>query len=102
MKTLKKVPVTYKLLGEEEYMPPKEEMEFGVIYVSIPYHTAIHICLCGTCGLQTVMPLNHDHITNRWGLVLKDDKISFIGSVGNYQFPCKSHYIITNSIANFV
>lgn len=37
-----------------------------------------------------------------WNLIEKNGKISFTPSVGNQQFPCGSHYIITNNIANFV
>jgi len=36
------------------------------------------------------------------GIKHEDGKVSFTPSVGNYQIPCKSHYIITKSVANFV
>lgn len=96
MKTIKQVEVTPVYL--EGYMPPDSEMEEGKIYISKQYGTTIHKCLCG-CGGKTVLPLDPVH-----GWVLKEngDKISFTPSVYNVGYDCKSHYIITNNIANFV
>lgn len=96
MKTIKKVEVSPKYMV---HIPEVSEMEQGVIYVSIPYKTANHLCLCG-CGQQTITPLND----NGWRFSMNhnDGKISLSPSIGNYQFECKSHYIITNSVANFV
>jgi hypothetical protein len=37
-----------------------------------------------------------------WHMTEKDGKVSFTPSIGNYQLPCKSHYIITKNKANFV
>lgn len=92
MKTLKQVEISYKKV---DLIP--EQMEQGVIYISDKYGVANHLCLCG-CGKQTVMPLG----VNEWNYTEDNGKISFSPSVGNYQFPCRSHYIITKSKANFV
>lgn len=100
MKTLKRVPCTLEIV--EEYIPAKEDMVQGVIYLSEKYHCAVHLCLCGECGIQTVMPLNTETRHSGWDYSIKNNKVSFLQSVGNYQFPCKSHYIIIDNVANFV
>lgn len=92
MKTIKKVDLIHEYV---ETMP--KVMQQGVLYISAKYHTAIHLCLCG-CGQQTVTPLNE----NGWSLFDVGNKITLTPSVGNYSFDCKSHYIITKSVANFV
>ena len=33
------------------------ELEEGVLYISIPYRTASHLCACG-CGERVVTPIN--------------------------------------------
>lgn len=97
MKTLKKVEI--EPIYVEGYMPPFETMDEGKIYISEEYETSTHRCLCG-CGEKTVLPL---HPVHGWNLIKHEDgKVSFTPSVGNYQIPCKSHYIITKSVANFV
>ena len=80
-------------------MPDKELMKECEVYISHRFRVAIHLCLCG-CKIQTVMPF--DKKERGWNLIEKNGKISFTPSVGNQQFPCGSHYIITNNIANFV
>lgn len=101
MKTIKKVPITHEFV---KFMPDYENFEEGKIYISKEFKVAIHRCLCG-CGEKTVMPI--DAIINGkdhgWKLIEENNgTISFTPSVGNYQIPCKSHYIITKSVANFV
>ena len=97
MKTIKKVPITPIYV---ERIPFMKDMEQGVCYISEKYAGAAHLCLCG-CGLEVYMGLKHELFPNHWKLVKeKDGTISFIGSVGNYQFPCKSHYIISKNVAN--
>lgn len=96
MKTIMKVEIEPVFV--EGYMPPFETMEEKKIYISEEYQTSIHKCLCG-CGEKTVMPLGN----GGWNLIKHDNgKISFTPSVGNYQFACRSHYIITKNVANFV
>lgn len=67
---------------------PKERKE-GVIYVSIPYATAVHNCLCG-CGLKVVTPIS----PVGWQLTYDGETISLRPSIGNWSFPCRSHYVI--------
>lgn len=94
MKTIKKVPITPVYVQD---MPRTNKMEQGKIYISEEYEIAIHLCLCG-CGLPTITPLKH----TGWELTDKGGKITMTPSLFNRQYPCKSHYIITNGVANFV
>lgn len=77
-----------------ETMPEADAMVDGVLYVSMKYELAIHLCACG-CGVQTVTPF-HDG-TSGWTLTNNDNKITLRPSIGNQQFPCKSHYWITDN-----
>ena len=92
MKTIKKVAIIPVFV---EQIP--EQIEHGKIYISEKYKCSVHLCLCG-CGMQTVLPIGKDG----WNMYKTDKGVSFTPSVGNFQYPCKSHYIITNNIANFV
>ena len=73
-----------------EFVP--RELRQGVLYVSIPYATVIHMCCCG-CGQQVVTPL----APSQWTLSFDGKSISLHPSVGNWNFPCKSHYWIRNN-----
>lgn len=95
MKTIKTVEVRPEYV---ELMPPYETFEEGKIYISLKYGVAIHRCLCG-CGEKTVTPISGPHA---WIFTDIDGKITLSPSIGNFQFPCKSHYIITKNKANFV
>lgn len=95
MKTKKRVEITFEKV---EFIPTKEEMKQDVIYISDKYKTSSHLCLCG-CGMETVTPL----ISGQWSYsVNTNDKLSMSPSVGNYNFPCNSHYIIYKGGGNFV
>ena len=81
-------------------MPPDEDMEHGVIYVSIPFQLAIHLCACGTCRQQTVTPLNLFPEDSRgWNYFVSGEQpdllVTLTPSIGNFQMPCKSHYYVT-------
>lgn len=76
-----------------------EHKEEGILYVSKRFGIAIHLCACG-CGEQTVTPLNG---TNEGGWDKKhgwdfteheDGTVTLAPSIGNFEFPCKSHYFI--------
>lgn len=94
MKTIKKVPVEPVYV---EYLPAVSDMAEQKIYISKRFETSGHRCLCG-CGLLTILPFDE----HGWDLTEKNDKITISPSVGNHQYPCKSHYIIRNNVANFV
>ena len=62
------------------------------MYVSIQYETAIHKCCCG-CGNEVVTPFS----PTDWKLIFDGVSVSLYPSIGNWNFPCKSHYWITNN-----
>jgi hypothetical protein len=66
-----------------------DNLEPGVLYVSLAYDTTIHLCACG-CGNQVVLPLH----PTAWKLTYDGDTVSMSPSVGNWSFPCRSHYWI--------
>lgn len=70
-----------------EFIPAKGEP--GVIYVSERFRTAMHLCCCG-CGLEVITPLNHA----KWSLRKQGGQVSLTPSIGNWSFPCRSHYWI--------
>lgn len=61
----------------------------GVLYVSIPYATAVHDCFCG-CGTKVVTPIS----PVGWQLTFDGESVSLSPSVGNWSFVCRSHYFI--------
>jgi hypothetical protein len=72
-----------------EHVP--EHLEDGVVYVSISFATAVHKCACG-CGQEVVTPLS----PTDWTLAFDGESISLDPSIGNWSFPCQSHYWIRN------
>lgn len=64
-------------------------LEEGVIYISIDFCTAIHLCACG-CKKEVVTPISPDG----WALTFNGKSISLFPSIGNWSFPCQSHYWI--------
>ncbi|MFC3688874.1 DUF6527 family protein [Aquipuribacter hungaricus] len=63
--------------------------EPGVLYVSVEYATTLHLCACG-CGHEVVLGISpHD-----WTLNWDGETVSLDHSVGNWSFPCQSHYCI--------
>ena len=69
-----------------------ENIEQNTLYVSMEYGTAIHLCCCG-CGMKVVTPLT----PTDWSLAYNGKGVSLQPSVGNWSFPCRSHYWIKNS-----
>lgn len=64
----------------------------GVLYVSITYRTTLHLCCCG-CGNQVTLPIR----PSAWRLTYDGEAVSLSPSVGNWSFPCRSHYWITRN-----
>lgn len=73
-----------------EFIP--SERKDGVLYVSMQYATAVHNCCCG-CRCKTVTPLS----PSDWKLTFDGETISLYPSIGNWVFPCQSHYWIENN-----
>lgn len=69
-----------------------ETLDPGVLYVSMEFATAMHLCCCG-CSREVVTPLS----PTDWRLVFDGESVSLSPSVGNWNFPCRSHYIIRNN-----
>jgi len=72
-----------------EYIP--ERLEAGTLYISMRYATAVHLCCCG-CGSEVVTPLT----PTDWSMVFNGENVSLHPSVGNWNLPCRSHYIINS------
>jgi hypothetical protein len=66
-----------------------DQLEPGVLYVSLKYRTAAHLCPTG-CGEEVVTPLGRGD----WTLTF-DGTVSLRPSVGNGGLACRSHYWIT-------
>ena len=67
---------------------PKERHD-GILYISIPYATAVHNCFCG-CGLKVVTPIS----PVGWKLTFDGETATLFPSIGNWSFPCRSHYFV--------
>lgn len=67
-----------------------DKLEPNALYVSIPHATVLHLCACG-CGNEVVNPLT----PTDWRLSF-NGKVSLSPSIGNWSFPCRSHYWITD------
>lgn len=67
-----------------------DRLEDGVLYISISYGTAAHACCCG-CGREVTTPLTRAD----WRLIFDGESVSLQPSIGNWSFPCQSHYFIT-------
>ena len=70
-----------------EFMP--KILDESVLYVSTAYATASHTCFCG-CGMKVVTPLS----PTDWRLTFNGDTVSLDPSIGNWSYPCRSHYIL--------
>jgi len=90
MKTLLTAEVEFRI-EFVEFIPDK--LEDRVLYISTEFKTASHKCPCG-CGLEVVTPLS----PIRWKLIF-DGSVSLDPSIGNWSFPCRSHYWIEGNKA---
>ena len=68
------------------------DLEPGVLYVSMEYGTVVHSCCCG-CGFEVVTPLT----PTDWRLTFDGESVSLWPSVGSWNLPCQSHYVIENN-----
>lgn len=72
-----------------EFIP--DDLEQGWLYISIRFATASHLCCCG-CGNKVVTPIR----PTDWRLIFDGKTVSLYPSIGNWSFPCQSHYWIKN------
>jgi hypothetical protein len=73
-----------------EYIP--DEIGDGTLYISLAYRTVIHKCFCG-CGMEVVTPLS----PTDWRITFDGETISLYPSIGNWSYPCRSHYSLKSS-----
>ena len=70
-----------------------EQLCDGVLYVSMRFGTVVHRCACG-CGEEVVTPLSPAD----WRLTYDGRTVSLAPSIGNWSFPCRSHYWIDEGL----
>lgn len=81
-------------LRRVEFMP--KTLEPNVLYVSERYCTAAHLCVCG-CGEKIRTPLG----PTEWSVHQGVRGPTLWPSVGSWQRPCRSHYLITNGVVSW-
>jgi hypothetical protein len=81
----------FKLL-HVHYMP--KQLEPGILYVSKEFEIAGHLCACG-CGNKVMTPLG----PTEWSFEETVGRPTLQPSIGNWQWPCQSHYwIVTGEV----
>lgn len=78
-----------------EFIP--NDLEDGVLYVSIEYRLAMHRCCCG-CGERVATPFS----PAQWNLTFDGETVSLSPSIGNISLDCRSHYFITHSAVRWM
>jgi hypothetical protein len=76
-------------LERVDYLP--RELSPGILYVSEEYKVAGHLCACG-CGNKVVVPLG----PAEWTFHENAGRPTLRPSIGNWQLPCRSHYVISD------
>ena len=66
-----------------------DSLDPGVLYVSMEYGTAAHSCCCG-CSEEVFTPFT----PTDWRMTFNGEAISLWPSIGNWNLPCRSHYVI--------
>jgi hypothetical protein len=69
------------------HMP--DELSPGILYISMEYATASHLCCCG-CGEEVVTPF----APAQWKMTFDGNAVSLHPSVGNWLLKCRSHYVV--------
>lgn len=79
----------YRSLEHRFVQHAPQPLEPGVLYISMEFATAMHLCCCG-CSLEVVTPFT----PTDWKLIFDGETVSLTPSIGNWNFPCRSHYIV--------
>lgn len=66
-----------------------DNLEEGILYVSMEFGTAAHRCFCG-CGSEVYTRFS----PRDWSMKFNGESVSVSPSIGNWSFPCQSHYIL--------
>lgn len=71
-----------------------EDIEPGVLYISMKYGGCTHLCACG-CGGKTYLRLGGDG----WSLENNNGAVTLRPSIGNWsgENPHHAHYLITQN-----
>lgn len=77
------------VLNRVTFLP--KDLTPGVLYVSEEYKVAGHLCACG-CGSKVIVPLG----PAEWSFYERNGRPTLRPSIGNWQLPCRSHYLITD------
>jgi hypothetical protein len=72
------------------YIP--EQLEPGIIYISMDFATAAHSCCCG-CGEQVITPFT----PTDWKMTFDGETVTLSPSIGNWNSACQSHYFIVGN-----
>jgi uncharacterized protein DUF6527 len=67
-----------------------EQLDPGLLYISMHYAIVVHLCCCG-CGREVATPLS----PAQWRLTFDGENVSLHPSIGSWNLPCRSHYIIS-------
>lgn len=78
----------FRLVEVESFPRP---LEPGVLYFSNRFNCAAHACACG-CGKEVITPIS----PVQWRITCSAQGVSLRPSIGNWNFPCRSHYWITD------
>lgn len=66
-----------------------DQLEDGILYVSVEFGTAAHSCFCG-CGSEVYTRFS----PRDWSMTFNGETVSLKPSIGNWSFPCQSHYVL--------
>lgn len=66
-----------------------DEMEDGIIYISVPFRLAMHKCLCG-CGGEVTTRIS----PTGWDFSFNGEDVSLSPSIGPSTSSCRSHYVV--------
>ena len=77
-----------------DLLPEKEDIQQGVIYVSMRGRAIELRCPCG-CGGLTELAIRPSH----WSVTFDGKRLTLSPSIKASMFPCHSHYHIVDSIA---
>ena len=81
--------VTRIALQRVKYLP--RDLAPGILYVSEEFGVAGDLCACG-CGNKVITPLG----PAEWAFSERNGHPTLHPSIGNWQLPCRSHYVIAD------
>lgn len=69
-----------------------DRLEPGELYLAMEFATATHLCACG-CGSKVITPFS----PTDWQMSFDGETVSLKPSIGNWTFPCRSHYWVRSN-----